>query len=82
MNFVDSSKVSKESLQLIVDDLKSLGAFKEFRPGAKNDINLSGGAIDLQGTMIFQNGKTRAVDVSLRKQTDGTYKITALKVSP
>ena len=81
MKFVDSTNITKDQLKTIVDDIKSLGAFKEYKPGMKNNFDLSAGIVDLQGTLVFQNGQSRAMDVSLRKQSDGTYKITPLQVT-
>lgn len=81
MQFVDSTAISKDDLQGIVDDLKTLGEFQDFTPSQKTNIDLSGGKIDFAGTMKFKGGATRSLDVSLRKQTDGKYKITALQVT-
>lgn len=80
MQFVDSSKVSKAQLATIVDDLKSLGEFKEYKPGAKNNVDFTAGSYDFQGTLVFQSGQTRSIDVSLRKQSDGKIIITSLDV--
>ncbi len=81
MTFVDPTAITKEELQTIVDDLKSLGEFQDFKPGQKTNVDFTAGKIDLEGTMKFKNGATRSLDVSLRKQTDGKYKITALTVT-
>lgn len=81
MQYVDQNAISKEQLQLIVDDLKSLGEFQDFTPGQKMNLDLTAGVIDITGTMKFKGGATRSLDVSLRKQPDGQYKITALNVA-
>jgi hypothetical protein len=81
MEFVDETQVPKDKLVAIVDDLKSLGEFKEYKPGAKNNVDFTAGVYDFQGTLVFQNGQTRSIDVSLRKQSDGKLKITALDVT-
>lgn len=81
MQFVDANKVPKEKLVAIVDDLKSLGEFKEYRPGAKNNVDFTAGIYDFQGTLVFQNGQTRSIDVSLRKGSDGKLIITSLDVA-
>ncbi len=81
MTFVDQTAISKDQIQGIVDDLKTLGEFQDFTPGKNTNIDLSAGKIDFAGTMRFKNGATRSLDVSLRKQTDGKYKITALQVA-
>ena len=80
MKFVDTTKVSKEQLGDIINDLKTLGKFKEIKPGINNNVDLSAGIVDFQGTVVFANGQTRKMDVSLRKQADGTYRITSLNV--
>jgi hypothetical protein len=81
MQYVDQTAITKDQLQVMVDDLKALGEFQDFTPGQKMNFDFTAGVIDVTGTMKFKGGATRSLDVSLRKQSDGQYKITSLNVA-
>lgn len=81
MPYVDTTKISRDDLEAIVDQLKPLGKPTGFKPTNPNIQSNNGvTTVDLDGVIEYPNSVTKSISVRLLKQTDGTFKATKLSV--